>query len=165
MANFVTWLAYLNTNEKSPKLQEILFQSIYKQCKISIAFLETDSELRAAKLKRKCAKSCFFSQIGFYQITRFLSILGHMLLHKLYINVAIANNLLYRFTLSDLPEPKNENLKCRFVEKRFLSNNSSSVHFRPYFRPCFQFLNLRIEFTSKLHHALECSVCGMINPC
>ena len=42
-----------------------------------------------------------------------------MLLHKLYINVAIANNLLYRFTLYDLPEPKYKNLKCRFVEKRF----------------------------------------------
>ena len=44
-----------------------------------------------------------------------------MLLHKLYINVAITNNLPYRFTLKDLPEPKYKNLKCRFVEKRFLS--------------------------------------------
>ena len=52
-----------------------------------------------------------------------------MLLHKLYINVAIANNLLYRFTLYDLPELKYKNLKCRFVAKRFLSNNSLSVHF------------------------------------
>ena len=30
-------------------------------------------------------------------MTRYVFILGHMLLHKLYINVAIANNLLYRF--------------------------------------------------------------------
>ena len=48
-----------------------------------------------------------------------MSILGHMLLHKLYINVAIANNLLYRFTLYDLPEPKYKNLKCRFVANGF----------------------------------------------
>ena len=65
-------------------------------------------------------------------MTRYVFILGHMLLHKLYINVAIANNLLYRFTHYDLPEPKYKNLKCRFVEKRFLSNNSLSVHFRSY---------------------------------
>ena len=55
-----------------------------------------------------------------------------MLLHKLYINVAIANNLLYRFTLLGLPESKYKNLKCRFAEKRFLSDNSLSVHFRSY---------------------------------
>ena len=55
-----------------------------------------------------------------------------MLLQKLYINVAIANKLLYRFTLSDLSEPKNKNMKSRFVEKRFLSINSLSVHFRSY---------------------------------
>ena len=36
---------------------------------------------------------------GFYQITRYLFSLGHMLLHKLYINVAIANDLQY-FLLS-----------------------------------------------------------------
>ena len=67
-------------------------------CKTFIAFLEADSELRAAKVQQKCVKICIFSYIGFYQITRYVFILGHMLLHKLYINVAIANNLLYRFT-------------------------------------------------------------------
>ena len=52
-------------------------------------------------------------------MTRYPFILGHMLPHKLYINVAIANNLLYCFTLKDLPEPKYKNLKCRFVENGF----------------------------------------------
>ena len=42
---------------------------------------------------------CRFVENGFYLITRYLFILGHLLLHKLYINVAIANNLLCSFTL------------------------------------------------------------------
>ena len=42
-----------------------------------------------------------------------------MLLHMLYINVAIANILLCRITLQDLPEPNYKNLKCLFVENGF----------------------------------------------
>ena len=59
--------------------------------------------------------------------------LGHMLLHKLYINVAIANILLYLLALLNLLEPKYKNLKCGFVENRFLANISFCVHFRSYF--------------------------------
>ena len=62
-------------------------------------FLSTDSELSATEVRQKRVKTCIFSWIGFWRISRYLFILGHMLLHKLYINVAIANNLLYRFTL------------------------------------------------------------------
>ena len=69
-------------------------------------FLSTDSELSATEVRQKRVKTCIFSWIGFWRISRYLFILGHMLLHKLYINVAIANNLLYRFTLQDLREPK-----------------------------------------------------------
>ena len=91
-----------------------------------MAFTSADSELLTTELLRKCVKSCMFLQIGFWQISRYLSILGHMLLHKLDINVAIANILLCRITLQDLPEPNYKNLKCRFVENGF-SLKSRSV--------------------------------------
>ena len=55
-----------------------------------------------------------------------------MLLHKMYINVAIANILVYSFTLSNLLERKYKNLKCGFREKWFLANISLSVHFSSY---------------------------------
>ena len=51
-----------------------------------------------------------------------------MLLHKLYINVPIADSLLYRFSLYDLPGPKFKNR--RFFGKRFLANISPCVDFR-----------------------------------
>ena len=57
---------------------------------------------------------------------------GARVLASTQINVAIAKNLLHRFTLLDLHEPKYKILKCRFVEKRFLSNNSLSVYSRSY---------------------------------
>ena len=44
-----------------------------------------------------CAAMC--NKISFLAVTPNLSILGHMLLHKLYINVAIANILMYRNSL------------------------------------------------------------------
>ena len=46
---------------------------------------------------------------GFLDITPKLSILGHMLLHKSYINVTIANILLCSLSLYDLPGPKCKN--------------------------------------------------------
>ena len=55
-----------------------------------------------------------------------------MLLNKLYVNVAIANILLYSFTLSNLLERKCQNFKCDFEEKWFLANNSLCAHFRSY---------------------------------
>ena len=44
-----------------------------------------------------------------------------MLLHKLYINVAIANILVYDFTLLNLLERKYKNLTCGFREKMVFS--------------------------------------------
>ena len=67
-----------------------------------------------------------------------------MLLHKLYINVAIANNLLYRLALQNLLEPKYKNLRCHFVENRFLANISICVHFRSYFASYKLYINVAI---------------------
>ena len=64
-----------------------------------MACLLTDFELSTAEAQLKNVKTCIFLQIGFYEISRYQLILGHMLLHKLYINVAIANILPYSFTL------------------------------------------------------------------
>ena len=64
-----------------------------------MACLSTDFELSTAEAQLKNVKTCIFLQIGFYDISRYLLILGHMLLHKLYINGAIANILPYCFTL------------------------------------------------------------------
>ena len=57
---------------------------------------------------QKLSKFCIvlLEKIRFLAITLKINILGHMLLHKLYINVAIANILLYPKSFYDLPEPK-----------------------------------------------------------
>ena len=47
-----------------------------------------------------------------------------MLLHKSYINVAIANILLYGFTLYDLPEPNYKKFDVQICGKRFLAKIS-----------------------------------------
>ena len=47
-------------------------------------------------------------KISFSRISQEVSIFGHMLLHKLYINMAIANILVYPKSLYDLPGPKYE---------------------------------------------------------
>ena len=44
---------------------------------------------------------------GFYPISRYLFILGHMLLHELYINVAIANIFHHAPALKDLRKLNN----------------------------------------------------------
>ena len=62
-------------------------------------------------------------------------ILGYMLLHKLYINVAIANILLYFFTLQGLPAPKCNILKCGSEESRFLTNISPCACLTLYVSP------------------------------
>ena len=64
----------------------------------------------------------------------FMFNLGHMLLHKLYyINVTIANILLYRLTSSlESSGAKIQNLKSDFVENRFLANILFCIHFRSY---------------------------------
>ena len=46
------------------------------------------------------------NKISFLAVTPNLSILGHMLLRKLYINVVIANVLLYLKSFYGVPEPK-----------------------------------------------------------
>ena len=85
-----------------------------------------------AEAQQKYVKTYIFLHIGFYQISRYLFILGHMLLYKLSINVAIANTLTIRFTLEDLPESKYKILKSGFEENRFLANISLCAHLRSY---------------------------------
>ena len=51
-----------------------------------------------------CAAMC--NKISFLAVTPNLSILGHMLLRKLYINVVITDILLYLKSLYGVPEPK-----------------------------------------------------------
>ena len=51
-----------------------------------------------------CAQQC--PKNSYLAISPKVSILGHVLLHNLYINVAIAKILLYSKSLYDLPEPK-----------------------------------------------------------
>ena len=53
-----------------------------------------------------------------------IGVLGHMLLHKSYINVAIANILVYRKSLYDLPEPKYKNLGRRETLKKGVARNA-----------------------------------------
>ena len=57
-------------------------------------------------------------KISFLTISSNISILGHMLLHKSYINVAITNILLYRKSRYDLPGPKYINSTRRESLKR-----------------------------------------------
>ena len=65
----------------------------------------------------KIAKNRFFLRewwkISFLRFYRKISILGYMLLHNSYINVAIANILLYRKSLYDLPRRK-----CKITNNR-----------------------------------------------
>ena len=53
-------------------------------------------------------------KISFSRISQEISILEHMLLHKLYVNMAIANILVYSKSLYDLPRPRYE--KCAIRE-------------------------------------------------
>ena len=61
-------------------------------------------EKNYSESSKSCAAVC--NKISFLAISSKITILGHMLLHKLYINVAIANILLYPKSFYDLPEPK-----------------------------------------------------------
>ena len=53
-------------------------------------------------------------KISFSRISQEISILEHMLLRKSYINMAIANILVYSKSLYDLPRPRHE--KCAIRE-------------------------------------------------
>ena len=53
-------------------------------------------------------------KISFLRISQEISILEHMLLHKSYINMAIANILVYSKSLHDLPRPRYK--KCAIRE-------------------------------------------------
>ena len=66
---------------------------------VSTTFLGQDTKIHP-KTVGVCPK------LGFWRISLFLSTLEHMLLHKSYINVAIANILLCRKSLYDLSSPK-----------------------------------------------------------
>ena len=57
-------------------------------------------------------------KISFSRISQEISILEHMLLHKSYINMAIANILVYSISLYDLRRPKYE--KCN--KREWLGN-------------------------------------------
>ena len=74
----------------------------------------------------KIAKKCLpqWPKKGFLAITPKLSILGHMLLHKSYINVAIANILLCSLSLYDLPGPKCKNWSRRVTLKKGVAQNA-----------------------------------------
>ena len=60
-------------------------------------------EQNYSESSKSCAAVC--NKISFLASSK-ITILGHMLLHKLYINVATANILLYPKSFYDLPEPK-----------------------------------------------------------
>ena len=63
-------------------------------------------------------------KISFLAISPKLSILDHMLLHKLYINMAIANILLGSTSLYDLPGPKYKNHGRRWSLKKGVAENA-----------------------------------------
>ena len=65
--------------------------------------------LGGAEVRKNFAKTRGLSWKRFQRISCYLIVLHHMLLHKLYINVAFANILLYSFSLYDLHKPKYEN--------------------------------------------------------
>ena len=56
-------------------------------------------------------------KISFLRFHRKLRVLGYMLLHNSYINVVIANILLYRMSLYDLQKPKYKNHRGAQKEK------------------------------------------------
>ena len=71
----------------------------------------------------------------FVSITLSVSILGYMFINKLYINMAIAVLLSWKWSLYDLPGPSYENsanLFPRVGSKLFLAYNLASEHFRAY---------------------------------
>ena len=57
------------------------------------------------------------AKIGFSPISLKISTFGHMLLHKSYINVAVANILLYWKSLYDLQRPRYEFLTLALSAK------------------------------------------------
>ena len=64
-----------------------------------------------------------------------ISILGHVLLHNMYINVAIANILLYSKSLYDLPGLKYQKwpkFHGAMPKNQFFGHISKTKHFKPY---------------------------------
>ena len=60
----------------------------------------------------------------FLAVSSKISVLGDMVLHKSEINVAIANILVYRNSLYDLPGPKCKNLGNRQTLKKGVAQNA-----------------------------------------
>ena len=58
------------------------------------------------KIRKNQFSATRYLKIGFLRFSQKVSILGYMLLHNLYINVAIAVILLYRKSLYDAQEPR-----------------------------------------------------------
>ena len=69
-------------------------------------------------MHRAKPKTCFLA------ISSIISILGDMLLHKSVINAAIANILVYRNSLYDLPRPKCKNLSNRQTLEKGVAQNA-----------------------------------------
>ena len=75
------------------------------------------------------------NKISFLAVTPNLSILGHMLLRKLYINVVIAKILLYLKSWYGVPEPKYlefSQFYAAMTKKSVFGNIFKTNHFRSY---------------------------------
>ena len=70
--------------------------------KVSTIFLDRNAKIRLILCVR-------IAQKRFWTITLYMSILGHMLLHNININEAIAYIVLYQQSLCDLPRPRCKN--------------------------------------------------------
>ena len=75
------------------------------------------------------------NKISFSAISSKITVLNYMLLHMLYINMAIGNILLYLKSLCRLPAPKYQNfgnLKLRCPKNQFFGHIFKTKHFRSY---------------------------------
>ena len=71
-----------------------------------LAYISSQDQCSEFSLKFALTMLCVTIKFSFWALSPKPCILGYKLLHKSYINVMIANILLYRKSLSELPGPK-----------------------------------------------------------